>query len=118
MAVAVVVVAGLILCGTLKTVADDEAQCHEEPQCVVQRGSTHRKPVFSIQFVAQFVEREMPIDAIYCIEYGKALWRLSQIVLFQVTGKDIPHRNSYVFFHFMWLKTAQNYEIFFRYRQK
>lgn len=101
MAMAVIIIAGLILCRSLKTVSNDQPQLHEELQRVIQRSPAHGETQLFIQFFAQLLQREMPIDAIYGIKNGHALRRLSQAILFQVPRQDVPDRFLDIFFHFM-----------------
>ena len=80
MAVAVVVVAGLVVRGSLKTVANDQTQLQEQLQRVVQRGTTHGEVILVGQLLTQFVEGEMPVHPIHRIQYGIAFRRLAVVV--------------------------------------
>jgi hypothetical protein len=103
MAVAVVVVTGLIFCRCLEPVPYHQAQLHKEFQRVVQRCPTDWEIELFIQFFPQLLKREMAVNAIYCIQDGKAFRRLSMLVQLQIVSQDIPDRYLNVFFHFMWL---------------
>ena len=51
MAMAIVVVAGLVFRRALEAVSDDQTQFHEQPQRVIKSGTTYRKPFLFIEFV-------------------------------------------------------------------
>ena len=99
MAVARIVVARLVDRRPLKAVTDDEAQLHEEIERVVERGATDGEIVVTDQLVAQFFEREMPVDIVDGFEDGVALRRLAMIVHLKVSVENpehvFPHINLY-----------------------
>ena len=102
MAMAVVIVAGLVFRRGLKAMTYHKAQLNKQAQRIVKRGTTYREIVVVSQFVAKLLQGEMPCNAIHRIEDGKALWRLPALVQFQIAGQDILDRCLNVFSHFMW----------------
>ena len=123
MAMAVVIVTGLILRGSLKTVTDHQSQGHKQVQGVIERGPADVEIHVLNQFVAQLFQREMAMCAIHGPEDGIALKGLAMIVhlkiviQYSLNGADYTFlvRNSHRW-TVIFLKTAQRY-IFSR-RQK
>ena len=117
MAVAVVVVAGLVVRGSLKTVANNQTQFQEQLQRVVQRGTTHGKVILVGQLLTQFVQGEMPVHPIHRVQYGIAFRRLAVVVQFQIIRQYRPDGFLHILLHLLrrfsrnHAKVRNNYEL-------
>ena len=100
--VAIVIVTGLIFRGRLETVTHHKPQLYQQTQRIVKRSAADREIIVVGQLVAQFLQREMPVHAIYCIKDSKALRSLSMFVQFQISGQDVLDRCLDILSHFMW----------------
>ena len=65
MTMGVIVVTGLILCRALKTMTNSQTKLHKEVQRIVERSTTDRKLILTSQLLAQLIQREMTVHAVY-----------------------------------------------------
>lgn len=107
-AVAIVVVASLILGLPLEAVADNKTQLHKQSQRVVECSPADGEILLIVEFAAEFLQREMPVDAVDGIENGKPLWSLAVVVQFQVVGQYVPDRRFCAISHLVWLNGVKN----------
>jgi len=111
-AVTVVVVAGLVLSGTLKPVAYYKPQFKEKIQRVVKCGSADGEIKFVGKFVIQFLQGEMAFDAIDGPKYCIALWCLAMIVHLKKVIEDALYISQNTVFHSFFLENRTKVQIF------
>ena len=80
MAVAVVVVAGLVARGALKAVTNDQTQLQKQVQRVVERGPLTGKLYSSLSLSPNSSKREVTVHTIHSLKNRIALRRLAMVV--------------------------------------
>ena len=97
MAMAGIIVAGLVLRRTLKAVADNQAQFHKQVEGVVHRGPAHVEIHILDQLRIQLVQRKMAIDIIDSSQDSITLQRLAMIVHLKIVIQDTLHGANHTF---------------------
>jgi hypothetical protein len=88
MTVAGVIVTGLVLRRTLKTVTNHQAQFHKQIQGIIHRGPAHVEIHFIQEFIIQFLQREMATDTIDSPQNSVTLQGLAMIVHLKIIIQD------------------------------